>query len=193
MRCAFQPTNLHVPDPNAPLRYESLIEQPRRHRRLSARVGRQRRTRCVQSARLRVWRADPHRRARGGHPQRQPRLRFRSFAICRKCRASASASARPRSRRTRARPFWCCSATAKTTAMRRVTGASRYDPDWPASVVLECADTQIVADSGRRREVATERRRGGRPYDLVANFSRSSGESSPSSLLVSAHSAFQNA
>ncbi len=46
---------------------------PGRHRRLSARVGRQRRTRCVQSARLRVWRADPRRRARGGHPHRQPR------------------------------------------------------------------------------------------------------------------------
>jgi len=36
---------------------------------------------------------------------------------------------------------------AKTAAVRRVTAASCYDPDWPASVVVECADAQIVADA----------------------------------------------
>jgi len=33
-------------------------------------------------------------------------------------------------------------------AMRRVTATTHYDTDWPASVVLECADAQIVADQG---------------------------------------------
>jgi len=36
----------------------------------------------------------------------------------------------------------------KAEAMRRVTATTHYDPDWPASVVLECADAQIVADQG---------------------------------------------
>ena len=35
----------------------------------------------------------------------------------------------------------------KVTALRRITSAAHYDPDWPASVVLECTDAQIVADS----------------------------------------------
>lgn len=35
----------------------------------------------------------------------------------------------------------------KATAMRRVAAAAHYDADWPASVVLECTDAQIVADA----------------------------------------------
>jgi glucosamine-6-phosphate deaminase len=35
---------------------------------------------------------------------------------------------------------------AKGTALQRVTSTSTYDPDWPASVVVECADAQIVTD-----------------------------------------------
>jgi glucosamine-6-phosphate deaminase len=44
---------------------------------------------------------------------------------------------------------------AKTTAFERVSAATQYDPDWPASVVLACADAQIVADeaaAGVKRE-----------------------------------------
>lgn len=35
----------------------------------------------------------------------------------------------------------------KVTAMRRIAAAAHYDADWPASVVLECTDAQIVADT----------------------------------------------
>ena len=35
----------------------------------------------------------------------------------------------------------------KATAMQRVATAAHYDADWPASVVLECTDAQIVADA----------------------------------------------
>jgi glucosamine-6-phosphate deaminase len=35
---------------------------------------------------------------------------------------------------------------SKTTAFDRITGATHYDPDWPASVVLACTDAQVVAD-----------------------------------------------
>jgi glucosamine-6-phosphate deaminase len=40
---------------------------------------------------------------------------------------------------------------AKATALRRVVSAPGYDPDWPATVVLECADAQIVADDAAAR------------------------------------------
>jgi glucosamine-6-phosphate deaminase len=35
---------------------------------------------------------------------------------------------------------------AKATALERISAAHAYDPDWPATVVVECADAQIVAD-----------------------------------------------
>lgn len=35
---------------------------------------------------------------------------------------------------------------AKGTALHRVTSTQVYDRNWPASVVVECADAQIVAD-----------------------------------------------
>jgi glucosamine-6-phosphate deaminase len=35
---------------------------------------------------------------------------------------------------------------AKGPALHRVTSTPTYDPHWPASVVVECADAQIVTD-----------------------------------------------
>ena len=35
----------------------------------------------------------------------------------------------------------------KAPALRRIAAATGYDPDWPASIVLACADAQIVADA----------------------------------------------
>ena len=35
----------------------------------------------------------------------------------------------------------------KATAMRRIAAAAHYDVAWPASIVLECTDAQIVADT----------------------------------------------
>jgi glucosamine-6-phosphate deaminase len=34
----------------------------------------------------------------------------------------------------------------KGQALRRIAAVNEYDPDWPASIVLACADAQIVAD-----------------------------------------------
>lgn len=36
--------------------------------------------------------------------------------------------------------------TGKGTALQRIISATQYDSDWPASVVLACADAQIVTD-----------------------------------------------
>ncbi len=35
----------------------------------------------------------------------------------------------------------------KGEALRRIAALTHYDPDWPASIVLACADAQIVTDS----------------------------------------------
>lgn len=35
----------------------------------------------------------------------------------------------------------------KAQALRRIAAVAQYDPDWPSSIVLACADAQIVTDA----------------------------------------------
>jgi len=35
----------------------------------------------------------------------------------------------------------------KRTAFDRIRGASAYEPDWPATIVAECADHIVLADA----------------------------------------------
>ncbi len=138
--------NLHVPDPNAPLDYEALI----------ARLG------GIDVFLLASGASD-------GHVAFNPqgcalRERTRIVALTDATRTDNLATF-PQFRELSEVPRFGVSVgpgtiashshaailvllgSGKTTAMRRIAAATRYDPDWPASVVLECADAQLIADA----------------------------------------------
>ena len=142
--------NLHVPDPNAPLRYESLIERlggidvfllasgaSDGHVAFNPQG-------CAFGERTRV--VELAEATRTDNLATFPEFRDLSEVP----RFGVSVGPATIASHSRAAILVLLGA-GKTTAVRRVTDASRYDPDWPASVVLECADTQIVADVAAAR------------------------------------------
>jgi glucosamine-6-phosphate deaminase len=137
--------NLHVPDPNAPLEYEALIE----------RLG------GIDVFLLASGASDghvafnpqgcaPHERTRVielTEPTRRDNLvTFPQFRDLHEVpRFGVSVGPATIATHSHAAILVLLGA-AKTTAFERITAATHYDPDWPASVVLSCTDAQIVAD-----------------------------------------------
>jgi glucosamine-6-phosphate deaminase len=147
-------TNVHVPDPNAPLDYESLIERlggidvfllasgaSDGHVAFNPQG-------CALSERTRIVEiAETTRRDNlGTFPQFRDLSEVPRFGVS---VGPATIAAHSHA------AILVLLGEGKAEAMRRVTAVPSYDPDWPASVVLECADAQIVADrgaSGARRD-----------------------------------------
>ncbi len=137
--------NLHVPDPNAPDAYEALIE----------RLG------GIDMFLLAAGRSDGHVafNPRGCALHERTRVielseatrrdnldTFPDFrALADVPRHGVSVGPATIAHHSRAALLMLLG-TGKATALRRVTSLHHYDPDWPASVVLECADAQIIAD-----------------------------------------------
>ena len=144
--------NVHVPDPNAPEEYEALIErlggidvfllasgQTDGHVAFNGQG-------CTLHERTRVIElTDATRRDNlGTFPG------FRSLSEV--PRYGVSVGPGSIARHSRAALLMLLGA-GKATALRRVTSTPAYDPDWPASVVLECADAQIVTDDAAVRAI----------------------------------------
>ncbi len=145
--------NLHVPDPNAPDAYETLIE----------RFG------GIDVFLLASGRSDGHvafnPQGCGLHERtrvielseatRRDNLdtfpEFRTLAEV--PRHGVSVGPATIAHHSRAALLMLLGA-GKTVALQRVASLHRYDPSWPASVVLECADAQIVADEAALRSPA---------------------------------------
>ena len=147
-------THLHVPDPNAPLDYEALIESlggidvfllasgaSDGHIAFNPQgCGLGERTRIVELAEA------TRRDNLGTFPQFRDLSEVPRFGVS---VGPATIAAHSHA------AILVLLGEGKAEAMRRVTAATRYDPDWPASVVLACADAQIVADqraAGARRD-----------------------------------------
>ena len=141
--------NLHVPDPNAPDDYEALIErlggidvfllasgQTDGHVAFNPQG-------CALSERTRVIELTQATRRDnlGTFPD------FRNLAEV--PRYGVSVGPGTIAHHSRAALMMLLGA-AKGIALQRVTSTTTYDPDWPASVVVECADAQIVTDDARR-------------------------------------------
>jgi glucosamine-6-phosphate deaminase len=137
--------NLHVPDPNAPADYEALIGrlggvdvfllasgQTDGHVAFNPQG-------CALDARTRVIELTQATRRDnlGTFPD------FRNLAEV--PRYGVSVGPGTIAHHSRAALMMLLGA-AKGVALQRVTSTPTYDPDWPASVVVECADAQIVAD-----------------------------------------------
>ena len=139
------PENLHVPDPNAPPDYEALIErlggvdvfllasgQTDGHVAFNPRG-------CALDERTRV--IELTQATRRDNLDTFPD--FRDLAEV--PRYGVSVGPGTIAHRSRSVLMMLLGA-AKGLALHRVTSTPTYDPDWPASVVVECADAQIVTD-----------------------------------------------
>ena len=146
--------NLHVPDPNAPQDYERLIEQlggidvfllasgqSDGHVAFNPRG-------CALNERTRVITLahDTRRDNMGTFPK------FRSLDEV--PRHGVSVGPGTIARHSRSAILMLLGA-GKGTALRRLAAAAEYDPDWPASVVLACADARIIADDAAVRAMQT--------------------------------------
>ena len=146
--------NLHIPDPNAPQDYERLIEQlggidvfllasgqSDGHVAFNPRG-------CALNERTRVITLayDTRRDNMGTFPQ------FRSLDEV--PRHGVSVGPGTIAHHSRSAILMLLGA-GKGTALRRLAAAAEYDPDWPASVVLACADARIVADDAAVRAMQT--------------------------------------
>ena len=137
--------NLHVPDPNAPQDYETLIErlggidvfllasgQSDGHVAFNPRgCALHERTRVITLAR------DTRRDNMGTFPQ------FRSLDEVPHHGVSVGPGTIVDHSRS---AILMLLGAGKGIALRRIAAAAEYDPDWPASVVLACADAQIITD-----------------------------------------------
>ncbi|HEY6597963.1 MAG TPA: hypothetical protein VIZ30_01565 [Pseudomonadales bacterium] len=137
--------NLHVPDPAAPDQYESLIE----------RLG------GIDVFLLASGQTDGHVafNPRGSSAHEHTRV----IELTQETRRD-NLTTFPQFRDLDAVPRWGVSVgtgtiarhsraailmllgEGKGQALRRIAAVAEYDPDWPASIVLACADAQIVAD-----------------------------------------------
>lgn len=139
------PANLHVPDPNAPDRYEALLErlggvdvfllasgQTDGHVAFNPQG-------CARDARTRVIELTQATRRDnlGTFPG------FRNLAEVPRYGVSVGPGTIAHHSRS---ALMLLLGAAKGVALQRVTSTPTYDPDWPASVVVECADAQIVTD-----------------------------------------------
>jgi len=151
------PDNLHVPDPNAPNEYETLIERlggidvfllasgaSDGHVAFNPQG-------CALHERTRV--IELTEATRRDNLQTFPQFRDLSdvprfgVSVGPATIASHSHSA-----------ILMLLGAGKATALQRVTSATQYDSDWPASVVLSCADAQIVSDEAAVRAAQTRTR-----------------------------------
>ena len=139
------PANLHVPDPNSPQDYERLIEQlggidvfllasgqSDGHVAFNPRgCALHERTRVIALAH------DTRRDNLGTFPH------FRNLDEV--PRHGVSVGPGTIAHHSRSAILMLLGA-GKGIALRRIAAAAQYDPDWPASVVLACADAQIITD-----------------------------------------------
>ena len=149
-RLQVPPQNLHVPNPNAPHDYESLIErlggidvfllasgQTDGHVAFNP-------SGCAIDERTRIVELtdDTRRDNLGTFPL------FRGLSEV--PRYGVSIGPGTIAQHSRAALLMLLGA-AKATALRRVTSTRSYQADWPATVVQECADAQIVTDDAAVR------------------------------------------
>jgi glucosamine-6-phosphate deaminase len=138
--------NVHVPDPNAPLDYETLIERlggidvfllasgaSDGHVAFNPQG-------CALHERTRIVELTDATRTDnlGTFPQFRSLSEVPRFGVSVGPATIASHSAAA---------ILMLLGTGKAAAARRIAAAAHYDADWPASVVHECTDAQIVADT----------------------------------------------
>jgi glucosamine-6-phosphate deaminase len=138
--------NVHVPDPNSPQAYETLIERlggidlfllasgaTDGHVAFNPRG-------CAADARTRVVELsdDTRRDNLGTFPQ--------FGEISQVPRYGVSVGPGTIAHHSRSALMMLLGA-AKATALRRIVTATGFDVDWPATVVIACADAQVVADT----------------------------------------------
>lgn len=144
--CRIPVENLHVPDPAAPRDYETLLEhlggidvfllasgQTDGHVAFNPRgSSAQECTRVIELAQ------ETRRDNLATFPQ------FRDLADVPRYGVSVGTGTIARHS---ASAILLLLGAGKGLALRRIATASEYDPDWPASIVLACADAQIIADA----------------------------------------------